>query len=105
MVPTDDFDPRMGDLPELPPYVPGQVVDGDSEKLEYDFDLDAAMEYELEVIEKGIREQAEDRARTYLSQNGDAVWERIERSLHDAKLLLDLPPGSSLVLSMTAAEL
>lgn len=101
-------EPQQGDLPEVRPYgVPGLLVHGDlqQEKLDYDFYLDAAYEYEAEVIDKGIREQAERRARLYLSENGDAVWARVERGLADAAGLLPAHPGASLVLCMSAAEL
>jgi len=108
MAPGEEFDPPLSDLPEVWPYdMPGPLVHSElqQEKLDYDFYLDAAYEYEAEVIEKGLREQAEGRARTYLSQNGDAVWARIERALRGAAAVLDVHAGASLVLSMTAAEL
>jgi hypothetical protein len=111
MEPTDDLDVRLGDLPDLP-YDPVSTFDRYTtqqelleEKLEYDYYLDAAFEYETQVIEKGIRKQANDRARKYLSENGDALWRRIDKSLGDAKPLIATHAGASLTLSMTAAEL
>jgi len=118
---TDDPGRGAPELPEVRPYgVPGLLVELDAplelgtpeahdallrEKLEYDFYLDAAYDYELEVVEKGIREQAEERARTYLADNGDAVRSRVDRSIAAADLLATIDSGASLVASMTAAEL
>ena len=98
---ADDFETHLGEVPDY-------LSDAEAmraEKYDYDAMLDSAYEYETEVIEKGIRAQAEERARAYLSQNGDAVWARIEGALSDSKRLIGVHPGASLVLSMTAAEL
>jgi len=75
------------------------------EKAEYDANLDGAYEWELEVVERGIRDQAADRAKKYLAENGDAVWARVDLSIRDAKRLVPIHAGASIVLSMTAAAL
>ena len=98
---TEDSDVRVGDIPDYP----SDAAAMRAEKYEYDAELDLAYDYELEVIDKGIREQAETRARTYLSQNGDAVWARVKGATDDAEALLQVHPGASLVLFVSAAEL
>jgi len=102
---TDDLDINLGDMPDLPSYDASDLADMQHEKYEYDAMLDAAYEYEAGVIEKGIRAQVEERARDYLSRNGDAVRARIQRAIEEAERLVDEHPGASLICSMTAAEL
>jgi hypothetical protein len=67
--------------------------------------LEIAADYEAQVIEEGIRDQSLDRARRYLSTNGDAVWLRVDRCLREAALLQAGHPGPSIVVCMTGTEL
>jgi ElaB/YqjD/DUF883 family membrane-anchored ribosome-binding protein len=101
----NSLDINVGDMPDLRSFDASDLADMQREKIDYDAALDAAFEYEADVIEKGIRDQVEDRARDYLSKNGDAVWARIQRAIVEAERLVDEHPGASLVSSMTAAEL
>lgn len=57
------------------------------------------------VVASGIRSEARKRIGRYLAMNGAAVWKRVERSLADAESLRDGHPPSSIVSSITAAEL
>lgn len=114
MTPLDDLDMQVGELPEVRPlgadgvlvsgelWFRGQILGEDDDYYDY---LDNAYQYEAQVVEKGIRDQVDGRAREYLSANGDAVWERVERALEDGRTLLAAHPGASLVSTMTAAEL
>jgi ElaB/YqjD/DUF883 family membrane-anchored ribosome-binding protein len=101
----DALDINLGEMRDLPSFDSFDLGDMQHEKFDYDAALDAAYEYEAGVIEKGIRDQVEQRARDYLSKNGDAVWARIQRAIVEAERLVDEHPGASLVSSMTAAEL
>jgi hypothetical protein len=61
---------------------------------------------EQELIDAGIVEQSEDRARDYLYTYGDAIWARVQRSMREAEeLLADRRPEASLAFSAIAAEL
>jgi hypothetical protein len=70
-----------------------------------DWMLDEAAAYESQIIEEGIREQVESRAKRYLSETGDAVRDRVHRSLIEATTLLASHPGAAIVSAMTAAEI
>jgi hypothetical protein len=60
---------------------------------------------QAELVAKGVRSEARRRFRRYLAMNGAAVWDRVERSQVNASELRDAHAPSSLVSSMTAAEL
>jgi hypothetical protein len=57
------------------------------------------------LVAVGIRSEARKRIRRYLAMNGSAVWSRVQRSLAHAERLETNHPASSIVSSITAAEL
>lgn len=59
-----------------------------------------------ELIEQGIRDQRDDQIAGYLRTYGDAVQERIDRCLSEARDLIKAgSPDSAVVSAVTAAEL
>lgn len=67
---------------------------------------DMAAEAELELINSGIVEQSEDRARDYLATYGDAASDRIQWARDEAEALLaELHPSASLAFAAIAAEI
>lgn len=66
---------------------------------------DAQREYEASLIYEGIVSQSVERARDYLSLNGDAAWTRVSSCLVEAGELLPDHPGPALALCVTASEL
>ncbi|MEW6223488.1 MAG: hypothetical protein AB1627_02550 [Chloroflexota bacterium] len=106
MASDGDLDIRMGELPEVLPWgVHGFVVTGSDGEPDYVASMDAAYEQQAVVIQEGIRAEAEDRARSYLSKNGDAIWRRVDPLLVEASALLPEHPGASLTVCLTACEL
>jgi hypothetical protein len=98
--------PPLRDLPEVLPWgAPGFVIYEPDGSLDYEASMDAAYEYQTAAIEEGIQNQAEERARAYLSRHGDAVWDRVDPLLIEASALLPAHPGASLTVVITAAEL
>jgi hypothetical protein len=96
---TDPYD--LGDV--LPPWQPlydDELYDDPSGSPEWSDSAGAA-----ELVATGIRSEARRRIRRYLAMNGAAVWDRVERSLANAETLHPGHPPSSLVSSVTAAEL
>lgn len=83
-----------------PPDAPWDRNDFDDEYYEY-----AREEYEGRLVEEGIRDQAEERARTYLLLNGAAVWTRAQACLGEARRLQPNHPSAALTMAITAAEL
>lgn len=108
--PPEEATPLELDLPDLPARISGPADSHDGydrgwEDHDEDWMLDAAAEYESRIIEEGIREQVEARARQYLAETGDAVRDRVERSLAEAASLLATHPGAALVCAMTGVEI
>ena len=68
-----------------------------------DLERDAAM---AEFIENSVAQIAQDSVQRYLGTYGDAIEERVEQCVEDAKKLLELNFwGPSLTLSVTAIEI
>ena len=67
---------------------------------------DLQSDYEAKLIEEGISELSKDAVRSYLGQNGDAVVERVNEALADARnLYAGNKFGLAVVRASSAAEL
>ncbi len=66
----------------------------------------AREEYESQLIEHGISDRTNEQISNYLGIYGDAIQERIDRCLNDAKVQLKNGfPSSAIVSAVTASEL
>jgi hypothetical protein len=104
--PEGDLEIRLGEVPEVTPWgLPGFVVTSADGTPDYQATMEAMFAHREGVILEGIREHSEDRARSYLSSNGDAVWRRVDPLLVESAALLPDHPGASLTVCLTAAEI
>lgn len=76
---------------------------------DYDYENDwdyKQEEYEAELVQKGLKDQRDEQIREYLGVYGDAVQERIDSCIAEARSLLEQGfPSASLVRAVTGTEL
>jgi hypothetical protein len=76
------------------------------EKAAHDFDLDMAQEYLENEVRQAFKGRSAESTRAYLGTYGDAVTERVERAIADARdLLASGHTGPAITLAATAVEL
>lgn len=91
--------------PDPEQYIDSQM-DAWYEKAAYDFDLDASYEFIEGQVRQAIDGRVADAARAYLGTYGDAVTDRVQRTIEEAQTLLAAGhPGPATALAATAVEL